>query len=122
METFRPGDIVKVRLTVTPAAGVRHVALVDPIPAAAEIVNTRLSTEGGGRSRQRRRYRWVHHEYRDDRALAFSTRLSAREHVFEYLMRVVRPGTFRVPGPEVEAMYSPELRARAGAQRIEVAP
>lgn len=64
-------------------------------------------------------------ELRDDRVLGFSRRfeLGAGDAVtFRYAVRVVSAGTFILPGPSVEAMYAPALRARGAADRVTVAP
>ncbi len=52
----------------------------------------------------------LHEEYRDDRYAA-AARLNEHgpTHLF-YMVRVVSPGTFKVPPPFAESMYRPEIR------------
>ena len=60
---------------------------------------------------------------RDDRMLVFSGRfrLDRGEAVkFCYPVRVVTSGEFVLPGPSVEAMYTPSLRAGGAPSRVKV--
>lgn len=62
-------------------------------------------------------------EMRDDRVLAFSKRFTLRKGdvaSFDYVVRVVSAGEFVVPGPYIEAMYDPGIRARGEATRIKI--
>ena len=60
--------------------------------------------------------RKAHEEFRDDRYVAaLKLDQGQQAHVF-YLVRAVSPGTFRVPPPQVEDMYRPELRAYSVAK------
>ena len=62
---------------------------------------------------------------RDDRMLVFSKKFKlekGREAKFRYPVRVVSAGEFVLPGPSVEGMYHPALRARRIPGRIVVRP
>lgn len=50
-----------------------------------------------------------HREYRDDRYVA-ALRLDSAPINLVYMVRVVTPGRYTVPGTFVEDMYRPELR------------
>ena len=57
---------------------------------------------------------------RDDRMLVFSEKFwleAGCEAKFRYLLRVVSPGEFVVPGVAAEAMYQPSIRARTAPAR-----
>ena len=69
---------------------------------------------------------WVmRKDARDDRMLVFSKRFELKKDheakVF-YPVRVVSAGDFVLPGPSVEGMYHPELRARRAPGRLVVRP
>ena len=67
---------------------------------------------------------WVmRSDARDDRMLVFSKKFKlekGREAKFRYPVRVVSAGDFVLPGPSVEGMYHPALRARRIPGRIVV--
>ena len=118
----RLGQLVRVRVTVTPDAAAHYVAVDDPIPAGCEIVNTELATEGTVGRDPSRSYYFDHQALHDDRADAFADEMPAGAHVFEYLMRPTLAGSYSVPPAMVEAMYEPARMARTGALAFEVVP
>ena len=67
---------------------------------------------------------WVmRKDARDDRMLVFSKQFTlnaGQEAKVYYPVRVVSAGDFVLPGPSVEAMYYPTLRARRASARITV--
>lgn len=69
---------------------------------------------------------WVmRSDARDDRMLVFSKRFAVKAGQsvhFRYPVRVVSVGSFTLPGPTVEAMYAPEIRACAAPAVLKVAP
>ena len=69
---------------------------------------------------------WVmRSDARDDRMLGFSKRFAVKAGQsvhFRYPVRVVSVGSFTRPGPTVEAMYAPEIRACAAPAALKVAP
>jgi alpha-2-macroglobulin len=138
----------RVRVVVTMVAHARryHVALVDPLPAGLEAINTTLkgaepapkakprgnsSLRGRrfsrGRSRGfRGRYRWgwwrrawyEHQNLRDERAEAFTSYLRAGVHTYKYITRALTPGTFVVPPAKAEEMYHPETFGRSAGDKL----
>jgi uncharacterized protein YfaS (alpha-2-macroglobulin family) len=91
----------------------RHgVALVDPMPAGLESVNTSLSTSEraatGATSAA-----WDHVEMRDNRSVAFAMHLREGNHHFSYTARATTPGTFIAAPAKAEEMYSPETFGRS---------
>lgn len=112
------GELLIVELTLTAPEKTTYSDLVieELLPACFEPDSTPLGDPG----------KWeLRRELRDDRVLGFSRRfaLDAGDSVtFRYTVRVVSAGTFILPGPSVEAMYAPALRARGAASRVTVAP
>ncbi len=138
----------RVRVVVTMVAHSRryHVALVDPLPAGLEAINTSLrgaapvpkvqakrSFRRGGRyrhmgrrGRMSRRHYWgwwrrawfEHQNLRDERAEAFTSYLRAGVHVYKYVTRALTPGTFVVPPAKAEEMYHPETFGRSAGDKL----
>jgi uncharacterized protein YfaS (alpha-2-macroglobulin family) len=102
-----------------------HALIVDLLPAGLVLENAAV---GDGRSTAG--MDWLpdldlpdHVELRDDRYVA-SLPISRSNPGFTvaYLARAVTPGVFTMPGVFVESMYRPDLRARAAAGQMIVAP
>ena len=109
---------MRVRLEATSTTPNDNVALVDPLPAGFEAVNTRLATSE--RTDDHVSREWRHVEMRDDRAEAFALELDAGTHDFEYTVRATTPGTF-VAGPtKAEDMYAPETFGRTAAELVTI--
>jgi uncharacterized protein YfaS (alpha-2-macroglobulin family) len=131
--SFSAGDLIRVTVALTIRGEGRYLAVTDPLPAGFEpledwalttpsdlaAVATRVA---GGNS-------WLswwhggyfdHFEKRDDRVMAFATRLGSGHHEFSYLVRATTAGTFEVAGATVEAMYAPEFGGRSQAATVTV--
>ncbi|HET9988986.1 MAG TPA: hypothetical protein VFQ65_10700, partial [Kofleriaceae bacterium] len=94
------------------------VALVDPLPAGLEAVNTSLATSEravGGSTRS-----WNHVEMRDERSAAFASTLDAGAHRFAFTARATTPGTFTAAPAKAEEMYSPETFGRSAGTTVTV--
>jgi alpha-2-macroglobulin len=95
------------------------VALVDPLPAGLEPVNTNLATSeraaAGTTSND-----WQHIEMRDNRSEAFSMHLAEGTHHFAYTARATIPGTFVAAPAKAEEMYSPETFGRSAGTTVVV--
>ncbi|HJR08167.1 MAG TPA: alpha-2-macroglobulin family protein [Pyrinomonadaceae bacterium] len=135
---IKAGTRVRVRLTMSNPARRYHVALVDPLPAGLEALNTALatteqlppeSTESaiyrGGQGISDfywyRRGTWYEHQnLRDERAEAFTSLLWEGVHEYSYFTRATTPGLFVVPPPKAEEMYSPETFGRGASDRVRV--
>jgi uncharacterized protein YfaS (alpha-2-macroglobulin family) len=125
---IRAGARVRVRLKMVAANRRYHVALVDPLPAGLEIINPDLAVSGdvprdpATRSGRRGRWwwgRWYEHQnMRDERAEVFTSLLWDGVHDYSYVARATTPGTFVVPPPRAEEMYSPEVFGRGGADWV----
>ncbi len=95
----------------------RHaVALVDPLPAGFEAVNTALAiAERPAKvdSDPTELDRWDHVNMRDNRAEAFNMVLGAGTHRFAYTVRATTPGRFLAAPTKAEEMYAPETFGRS---------
>jgi uncharacterized protein YfaS (alpha-2-macroglobulin family) len=91
----------------------RHgVAVVDPLPAGFEAVNTRLATS----EREvvdDNAAAWDYTNMRDNRSEVFSMYLVEGSHRFSYTARATIPGTFFAAPAKAEEMYSPETFGRS---------
>jgi uncharacterized protein YfaS (alpha-2-macroglobulin family) len=129
----RAGARVRVTVTMTAPSRRVHVAMVDPLPAGFEAVNTALRGaenapasglrvnrgRGGGAEDWYWRWRWYEHQnLRDDRVEAFTSLLPAGVYTYTYVARATTPGLFIVPPPRAEEMYSPETFGRGGTDRV----
>jgi uncharacterized protein YfaS (alpha-2-macroglobulin family) len=138
---IRAGARVRVRLTMVAPSRRYHVALVDPLPAGLEPTNPALAVTGtvpgdggsevtplgatglGGPRLPGQWWWWSrpwfdHQNLRDDRVEAFSALLWEGVHTYRYVARATTPGTFVVPPPKAEEMYSPETFGRGATDRV----
>ncbi|HEY5949313.1 MAG TPA: alpha-2-macroglobulin family protein [Kofleriaceae bacterium] len=95
------------------------VALVDPLPAGLESVNTNLATSeraAAGTTDPD----WQHTEMRDNRSEAFTMQLREGTHRFSYTARATTPGTFIAAPAKAEEMYSPETFGRSAGTTVVV--
>ena len=144
---IRAGAKVRVRLTMVAESQRTHVALIDPLPAGFEVLNSSLATspgqpvdptapvggyndggyEPGASTGQGDAWYtpwyptwWDHQNQRDDRVEAFSTYLSAGTHDYSYVVTATTPGTFIAPPARAEEMYAPETFGRARTELVMV--
>ena len=117
----------RVRVTVTMVNPMRryHVALVDPLPAGLEPINSALATsERLPHDEDRRGSGWwyghwyEHENLRDERVEAFTSLLREGAHTYRYFARATTPGTFVVPPARAEEMYHPETFGRSSSLRL----
>ncbi|MEO8553701.1 MAG: hypothetical protein ABI678_27195, partial [Kofleriaceae bacterium] len=96
-----------------------NVALVDPLPAGFEAVNTNLATAERA-VKSTTSFAWNHLEMRDNRSEAFARWLPAGVHRFTYTARATTPGTFVAAPAKAEEMYSPETFGRSTGAKVVV--
>jgi alpha-2-macroglobulin len=133
--TFKAGDLIRVTLTLDIPKERRWVALVDPIPAGFEPVESWFQTTASDLAKKQRdedegaardwrgwweRGGFDHVERHDDRVMLFATRLGEGRHEFSYIVRATTAGTFKTAPAHVEEMYEPEVFGRTGTVIIEV--
>lgn len=121
--TLKVGEMLLVRITAKSKQVIEDAMIVDHIPAGLEVENLNLSKgaqaseftiDGVNLEEAMKNARIKHREYRDDRFVA-AVRLDGTVVNLFYMLRVVTPGRFNVPGTFAEDMYRPELRAYGAA-------
>jgi alpha-2-macroglobulin len=146
----RAGARVRVVLNIIAPSVRYHAAVVDPLPAGFEPLNTELQGTGftdepsprppgappdapvrsmpatmrpaGGVAPPWRPGWFEHQNLRDDRAEAFASLLPAGVYEYSYLVRATTPGTFVAPPPRAEMMYEPETFGRGAGAIVVVEP
>lgn len=116
---LKVGDMLLVRISARSKQVIEDAMIVDHIPAGLEVENLNLSKgaqanefsiEGINLETAMSDARIKHKEYRDDRFVA-AVKLDGNVINLFYMLRVVTPGRFKVPGTFAEDMYRPEIRA-----------
>jgi len=125
LDTIKQNDVFVITLEGEATTKLYHqVMVVHPLPAGWEIENTKLGAAGTSD------LPWLGElsqplmaAARDDRYLA-ALDLSAESPGFKlaYLVRAVTPGSYELPGAQVEDMYQPRFFARQAVGRITVLP
>jgi hypothetical protein len=131
---YKAGDLVRVTLTFRLTKERRYVAVVDPLPAGFEPVESWFATTAAALKAATdqqdapetdwqawwRRGGFDYVERFDDRVQLFGTRLSEGRHEFSYIVRATTAGTFRTAPARAEEMYEPEVFGRTATAVIEV--
>jgi uncharacterized protein YfaS (alpha-2-macroglobulin family) len=122
------GDVMRIRLTITPRAPVEWVVINDPVPAGATILGGGL----GGRSQilaaegtttgTPPSFVATFVERRTDAVHAHYQWLDRTPVTYEYTLRLGSTGRFQLPPTRVEALYSPEMLALLPNAAVTVAP
>jgi uncharacterized protein YfaS (alpha-2-macroglobulin family) len=131
--SYKAGDLVRVTLTLDLPKERRFVAVIDPLPAGFEPVESWFATTAATLGTEQRRaeaqgswWNWWqrggfdHVERHDDQVRLFATRLADGHHEFSYIVRATTAGTFRTAPARVEEMYEPEVFGRTGTAIVEV--
>ncbi|MBC7500041.1 MAG: alpha-2-macroglobulin family protein [Herminiimonas sp.] len=117
--TLKVGETLLVRVTAKAKQVIEDALIVDHIPSGLEVENLNLSQgpkadefliDGVNLATAMSDPRIKHKEYRDDRFVA-AVKLDGTVTNLFYMLRVVTPGRFQVPGTYAEDMYRPEIRA-----------
>lgn len=125
----KAGSKVRVRLGLVAPARRYHVALVDMLPAGLEVMNPALAVTGAIAPDPRaeptsgwwwQRTWYEHQNIRDERVEAFASLLWEGVYDYTYVARATTLGTFVVPPPKAEEMYSPETFGRGAGDRLVV--
>ncbi|MFZ6801713.1 alpha-2-macroglobulin family protein [Undibacterium sp. Di24W] len=116
---LKVGDMLIVRVTAKSKQVIEDAMVIDHIPAGLEVENLNISQgpqagefsiDGVNLAAAMADERIKHKEYRDDRFVA-AVRLNGNAINLFYMLRVVTPGRFHVPGTYAEDMYRPDIRA-----------
>jgi len=113
------GARVLVQLEALNTSSRHAVALVDPLPAGLEPVNTRLVTSERAAAAPDDAA-WEYVAMRDNRGEAFMMDLGAGSHRFSYTARATTPGAFIAAPAKAEEMYSPETFGRSAGTTVVV--
>jgi uncharacterized protein YfaS (alpha-2-macroglobulin family) len=107
------GDVVKVRIEITAAAGRTWVIVNDPIPPGATIVGN-LGGQSEMLADQASGSGWQpsYVERGRDSWRGYFGWMPAGKHAVEYVVRLNGSGRFTLPATRVEAMYSPAIRGQ----------
>ena len=126
----KAGATVRVRLKVTSPDRRYYAAIIDPLPAGFEILDTSLATSarederdpasGNGKPWWAWWSPWSHTELKDDRLQLFADTLWAGDYQHGYLVRATTPGRFVAPPPRAEEMYAPETFGRGQSDVVVV--
>jgi uncharacterized protein YfaS (alpha-2-macroglobulin family) len=111
------GDVLAVHEALN-GSPMKYLMLEDPIAAGTEFVTSEdsypIDQRPGGW------YGWyTRREFRDDRAVFFSTNFSGRQEIF-YLVKVVNPGSFSISPARVQPMYQPGIQATSDQLHLQV--
>jgi uncharacterized protein YfaS (alpha-2-macroglobulin family) len=131
--SYKAGDLVRVTLAFDLTKERRYVAVVDPLPAGFEPVDSWFATTArdlaGQNDDQSEPSEWWllwekggfdHVEKFDDQVRLFATRLSEGHHEFSYIVRATTAGTYSAAPAHVEEMYEPEVFGRTATAAIDV--
>jgi uncharacterized protein YfaS (alpha-2-macroglobulin family) len=114
---LRSGDLIVSRLRVQ-GAHAQYLMIEDPIPAGCEQIE-RVS----GINLDYTTGRWTdwynNREFRDQRTVIF-TDYFAGDATFQYAMRVVAPGDFKVAPARAELMYQPTVQANTANIKLNI--
>jgi uncharacterized protein YfaS (alpha-2-macroglobulin family) len=131
--SYKAGDLVRVTLSFDLTKERRYVAVVDPLPAGFEPVESWFATTArdlaGQNDDQSEPSDWWalwekggfdHVEKFDDQVRLFATRLSEGHHEFAYIVRATTAGTYSAAPAHAEEMYEPEVFGRTATAAIDV--
>ncbi len=111
------GDVLAVHEAIN-GSPMKYLMLEDRIAAGTEFVTSEdsypIDQRPGGW------YGWyTRREFRDDRAVFFSTNFDGRQEIF-YLVKVVNPGHFSISPARVQPMYQPGIQATSDQLQLQV--
>lgn len=125
LANVRSGELILVSITVRADVYVPDALVVDLLPAGLEPENQNLANasasleQAGGQVsdlwQAAMQTRITHQEYRDDRYVAALPLFQNSNTKLLYLARAVTPGTYLVPPPFVESMYTPSRNGLGAA-------
>jgi uncharacterized protein YfaS (alpha-2-macroglobulin family) len=131
--SYKAGDLIRVTLAFDLTKERRYVAVVDPLPAGFEPVESWFATTArdlaGQNDDQNEPSEWWllwekggfdHVEKLDDQVRLFATRLGEGHHEFAYIVRATTAGTYSTAPAHAEEMYEPEVFGRTATAAIDV--
>ena len=122
---LQAGERYALDVTISTDAAQHHVAVEVPLPAGLEAIDRRLGS-GVSTSVPRLPARWApsltHYELHPDRIQLFFDELPPGTQSTTIYVLAATAGEYTMPAATAEAMYEPEIRARATSQRVVVEP
>jgi uncharacterized protein YfaS (alpha-2-macroglobulin family) len=114
---LRSGDLIVARLRLR-GARARYLMIEDPIPAGCEQIE-----RASGVSLDYSDGRWTdwynNREFRDQRTVIFADYFDG-DATFQYALRVIAPGEFKVAPARAELMYQPTVQANTANLRLNI--
>nr|MBA3469605.1 alpha-2-macroglobulin [Herpetosiphonaceae bacterium] len=141
VSTVKLGDVVRVDLSIVAPHDLYYLALEDPLPAGAELIDTGLATTslleqspsldrqrpglGGAESITRDWYwgwwNWYSRsELRDEKVALFADYLPKGSYLYSYTMRATTTGQFHVIPTTAGETYFPEVYGRGDGQLLTI--
>ncbi|HEY4664243.1 MAG TPA: alpha-2-macroglobulin, partial [Comamonas sp.] len=124
-QSWKRGDVVRVRLQLQASADMTWVALSDPIPAGATILgsglgrDSEIAQQGEGQHSEGVWPAFV--ERGQDSYRVYWDYLPKGDAVVEYTMRLNNAGDFALPPTRAQALYAPEMFGELPNARWQVA-
>lgn len=142
-----PGALVEVSLRITTPIDRTYVAVVSPLPAGLEPVNTFFATSASSLADGEMQdtgygyyvyyggwydtgwadeaptwsdWIFVHREIQDDKVMLYADWMPAGVHTYSYVARATTPGEYAYPAAYAEEMYRPENFGRTEQSRFTV--
>jgi uncharacterized protein YfaS (alpha-2-macroglobulin family) len=133
--SYKAGDLIRVTLSFDLTKERRYVAVVDPLPAGFEPVESWFATTArdlaARNDDQHELSEWWalweqggfdHVEKLDDQVRLFATRLDEGHHEFSYVVRATTAGTYTAAPAHAEEMYEPDVFGRTPTAAVDVTP
>lgn len=134
VQSVKPGQLVKIKVTLVAPLPRRYVAINVPLPSGLEPVNTSFATTAPSLRAQLQEdngpegdwaWRYDNHQFdhietRDDRLLFFADMMDEGVYSHTVLARATTPGNFTAPAATIEAMYDPNVHGRTEAFKFEI--
>ncbi|OQA90094.1 MAG: hypothetical protein BWY28_00625 [bacterium ADurb.Bin236] len=107
---LRTGDRIWSHVRIRPRAAFDYVMVENYLPSGFEVDRDERGFPGY--------YYWTNREIRDDRVVAFLTRMWDREYVMSVSMRAETPGDVTAMPCAAELMYFPEVNGRSSEAKF----
>jgi uncharacterized protein YfaS (alpha-2-macroglobulin family) len=124
---LRPGQLVRVDLTVELPEDAFYMIVEDKLPGGLEALNSELNTTSRvATAFEQTTFYWQSYGYnnkevRSDRVSFFITEMKAGRYVYRYLARATHAGEFTALPAEAYAMYDAATWGRSSSQTVTVA-
>ena len=118
--SWHPGDVIRVKITVTAQADTSWLVVDDPVPAGATVL---AGVQRSLLANSEEQERWPSHtEQGFGYFRAYYYWVPKGEFSLEYTIRINQEGVFNLPATRAEAMYAPEIHGELPNPVFEVQP